>query len=175
MSSFESAPLAWIYRNQLVDFGLDAIVTDEFTVATYWLYSNAIGGVKVQIPTSHMTLLDEFLDRNSIARICDRNTNSTSNKTTCLECGSDEISISKLSIRWIFLIWLLAGIPIPIYSRSTYCYDCGARSGPPSTFSGQFNIVHLLYLMTFVAVVLGISIQLGTTWISHSANLGMPR
>jgi hypothetical protein len=38
--------------SQLESAGLPAFIADEYTIGMNWLYSNALGGVKVQVPES---------------------------------------------------------------------------------------------------------------------------
>ena len=54
VASFDTAPAAWVYRNWLAESGLNPIVLDEHIVNAYWLYSTAIGGVKIQIPATEI-------------------------------------------------------------------------------------------------------------------------
>ena len=60
VASFETAPEAWIYQNRLEANGITAFVADEHVANAYWLYSTAIGGVKVQIPDREIKSFRRF-------------------------------------------------------------------------------------------------------------------
>lgn len=167
VASFETAPAAWIHRNYLVQNGLSAIVTDEHTVNTYWLYSNAIGGVKVQIPFSDMPNYRLISGAPPIEPVVSDppGTSDARRQTLCPECDSIEISIEKWPKRLIFLVWLLFGFPIPIYSPRLRCSECGFEQRSKFEIPKQFRIIHLLILMTVAGLILGISMQCGVDWL----------
>jgi hypothetical protein len=50
VSAFTSVHEAHLARSVLQAAGIEATVADEHLVSMYWLYSNAIGGVKVLVP-----------------------------------------------------------------------------------------------------------------------------
>lgn len=52
VASFSFAHEAHIARAKLESEGIPAVLADEHTVNMQWLYSNALGGVKVQVPPS---------------------------------------------------------------------------------------------------------------------------
>ncbi len=52
IASFSFPHEAHIARAKLDSEGIPAVLADEFTISMQWLYSNALGGVKVQVPPS---------------------------------------------------------------------------------------------------------------------------
>jgi hypothetical protein len=50
VSAFTSVHEAHLAQSVLQAAGIEATVADEHLVSMYWLYSNAIGGVKVLVP-----------------------------------------------------------------------------------------------------------------------------
>ena len=175
VASFETAPAAWIHRNYLVQNGISAIVTDEHTVNMYWLYSHAIGGVKVQIPHSEIPTYRQLSGSPPTEPVTtDLQNFPDSDSITCPECDSIEISIIKWPKRLIFLIWLVLGFPIPIYSPVLVCNECEFRQHSKFDIPKQFRIIHLLILMTLVASVLGISIQFGVDWLKLLSSPATP-
>ena len=165
VASFETAPAAWIFRNRLADLGLNSIVVDEHTVNIYWLYSNAIGGAKVQIPESEVAEFTSALAGQDEFRFPNINNDLTDNLTSCPQCHSIEIHVTKWPKRLIFLIWLIIGFPIPIYAETTTCDDCGFEERPKLDIPKQFKIIHLLVVTTLVALVFGISTNMGFDWL----------
>ncbi|KAA0446357.1 MAG: DUF2007 domain-containing protein [Candidatus Thioglobus sp.] len=52
VARFSFAHEAYIARAKLESEGIPATLADEHTINMQWLYSNALGGVKVQVPSS---------------------------------------------------------------------------------------------------------------------------
>ncbi|ALP54337.1 hypothetical protein Tel_14940 [Candidatus Tenderia electrophaga] len=50
VASFDTSPEAHIAMGRLLAEGLDAHLADEHLVQTDWLYSIAVGGIKLQVP-----------------------------------------------------------------------------------------------------------------------------
>ena len=162
---------AWTARNRLADEGIDAFVNDEFVASTCWIYANAIGGIKVQVPADQVAAAHEVLARGkSNVFVLVRAIPQSEDQPVCQNCGSPELYRERFDTRLVFLLWLVLGIPFPVPSSAVECYDCGAREGPPTSFKLQFGIRHLLALMFIVAVVLGIMRLTGHTWFDAAAN-----
>ena len=157
VASFDSSLEAWNYRNHLAVEGLSPIVTDEHAVTTHWTYSNALGGIKVQIPQIE---IERF---NSIAQTENEysfpefeNDESESELSTCPQCNSIEIVVSKWPKRLVYLTMLLFGFPLPIYAIGISCNDCGFEDKPTFSLPTQFNIIHLIMVSLLVQFVLAI-------------------
>lgn len=67
VATFSKPEEAHLLRSQLESAGIAAFVKDEITVQTYWLYSNAIGGVRVQIDEADMEAARAFFNAPQIA------------------------------------------------------------------------------------------------------------
>jgi hypothetical protein len=52
---------AHIARAKLESENIPVVVADEFTISMQWLYSNALGGVKIQVPPSCVQRAIEIL------------------------------------------------------------------------------------------------------------------
>jgi len=61
VGAFTSAHEAHLARSVLQAAGLDATIAGEHLVSMYWLYSNAIGGVKVLVPEAQVEAAREVL------------------------------------------------------------------------------------------------------------------
>jgi len=62
IATFSKPEDAHLLRSQLESAGIAAFVKDDLTVQTYWLYSNAIGGVRVQINEVDLEAAHAFLN-----------------------------------------------------------------------------------------------------------------
>jgi hypothetical protein len=161
---------AWLIRNRLAAAGIDAFVVDEFMATTYWIYANAIRGIKVQVPQEQVSQALDVLDTDDsnifkLVPVAPRD----ENQPLCRHCGSPELYHERFEGLLVFLLLFLFGIPLPVPSSAVECYDCGVRDGPPTTYKLQFGLRHLLLLMFIVAVVLGIMRLKGHTWFESAA------
>lgn len=179
VASFETAPAAWILRNRLASNGISAFVADEHTVNMYWLCSNAVGGVKVQVPLTQLRLVRE-IESQAIAPVSELEIHADDSDVDKLEldvcgsCGSVEITNTTWCKPWTFVLWLIFGVPIPVYAPTTDCNICGERLWHfvrippqlqlPSSIPTQFGIIHLLLVTTVAAFALGISMYAGVDW-----------
>ncbi len=160
---------AWMLRNHLADEGISAFVTDEFVATTYWLYANAICGIKVQVPSEQLAAAQSVLSRGRSEALAVAPSVPDTNQSTCPNCGSTELYRERFAIRSVFLLWLLVGVPIPVRSSTTECSDCGARHGAPVSFKFQYGVRHLLLIMFLVAFILGIMRLTGHTWLEFAS------
>ncbi len=170
---------AWTARNLLAANGIPAFVESEFYVMTFWREANACGGVRVSVPREHLpdacAILDEpptlpadlstaDAGEEVAAPVIDERVvdeDATTN-LACSKCGSQNVDIDRMSRRWIFLSFLLLGFPLPFRTITLLCYECGFRDGPRSTFGPpQFQIKHLLIVMTITAVAAAVIHALG--------------
>jgi Putative prokaryotic signal transducing protein len=63
MATFDDPIAAAMAKNYLESEGIPAILLDESSVATDWLLSNAIGGIKLQVFVRHVERAEFLLDR----------------------------------------------------------------------------------------------------------------
>ena len=62
VATFSKPEEAHLLRSQLESAGIPAFVKDEMTVQMYWLYSDAIGGVRVQIDENDLEAARAFFN-----------------------------------------------------------------------------------------------------------------
>jgi Putative prokaryotic signal transducing protein len=56
-----SLPEAQVIQSHLLGSGIEAFLPDELTVQNYWLWTNAIGGVRVQVLEEDAERAEEIL------------------------------------------------------------------------------------------------------------------
>ncbi|NJC87171.1 MAG: DUF2007 domain-containing protein [Desulfuromonas sp.] len=116
-----STPLdANMAKSALESADIPVFIADEFTIGINWLYSNALGGVKVQVPESLACEARGVLS----SQIETPTTDESSAGQTCPQCNSEVIE-DFLDKRGSFLTWLLLGIPLLLPSKKKRCRDCG--------------------------------------------------
>lgn len=106
--------------------GIPAFVADEHTVIANWMYSGALGGVKVWVKETDLEAARQVLDY--------REPPSLEKETeACPACGSEDIHYETFSIRPMFITWLITaltlggGFTLPFTKRKWVCRACGHR------------------------------------------------
>ena len=156
---------AWIFRNRLADAGIDAVVADESVASMYWLYANAIGGVKVQVPREQVSLAQEVLARGKSDIVAiPAKPPADADQQVCPNCGSTKLRRERFSVRLVFLLWLILGVPIPMPSSAVECHACGTRFGPPTSFRFRLCWRHLLVFVLILALIRVVIWLTGQGW-----------
>lgn len=128
---------AHLLRSRLEAAGIPAYVRDEHTVQMDWFYSNAIGGVRVDIADEDEELAREFLASEA------PETPEPAVAILCPACGSAHTTHSDLSRRMgIFTAWLLS-FPMPFGRSAWKCADCGHQfkvSRDPAFQAGRHTV-----------------------------------
>jgi len=104
---------AHLLRMRLEAGGVEAFIQDEHTVSTYWLYSNAIGGVRVEVKDEDLDKAREILELPPLEQ----------GMIICPNCGSDKVVQRELSM--MGALALAIGFLLPTPSRKADCSDCG--------------------------------------------------
>ena len=137
IAAFREPAHAHIARGFLDSAGIPAEVADEYVVGIHWLYSNAVGGVKLNVPEEHAeracSLLasqsedstDETVEYRSVAGGGD----------VCPSCGTENIAPSKLAERVKGLILLgvlptIPAVPFLLWSSTWHCRECDHKWTP---------------------------------------------
>jgi DNA-directed RNA polymerase subunit RPC12/RpoP len=129
-----------IVRGRLESEGIECFVQDELTVQVNPFYSNAIGGVKLQVKNSDLKQAVEILEETGYIKKEDLQPSKDKiilnkilseipiNKEIMMQCplcGSDEV-VEVKKAGWLFLFFsLLFQFPVPFFSKRYHCFDCG--------------------------------------------------
>lgn len=132
-----------LLRTRLEAEGIRCFVADEHTVSANWFYSNAIGGVKLQVREADLDCARDILISALEAResggsevdwsevnpdwTFDEGDHDHEDQYCCPNCDSTEVFYEKFSRPLVFLSILLLGIPLPFLSREWSCRSCGER------------------------------------------------
>ncbi len=122
VATFSRAMGAHLSKARLESEGIECFVADEFTVTMNWLYSNAIGGVKLNVKESDAQRAAEILRQEPIS------TDSTEigeDGPRCPKCDSPDVYYEGYSRRLVFASWLLSGVLFPFLKRKWRCRACG--------------------------------------------------
>ncbi len=126
VATFSKPEEAQLLRLRLEAGGVPAYVQDENVVLLYWFYSNAIGGVRVQIAEEDIDAAKEILAERPV--VADDPT-----MPRCPKCGSCRSIPDEIPRRIAFLSILLVGFPFLFYKRRWICKDCGHKWNAANT------------------------------------------
>ena len=99
--------------------GIETFLPDQGTVMVNPLFSNAIGGIRIQVEESDLAQAREILK--------DKPPTETNGLFTCPNCGSDSVEYEKVSKRFAYLTLLFFGIPLLWLKKQFKCNVCGHR------------------------------------------------
>lgn len=112
---------AHLGKTRLESEGIPAFIADEHTVNMQWLYSNALGGVKLQVPPS-------FADRALAVLNEDRAIPLDVNEEPlCEYCGSTHVERYHFGKRFAFLVFLGIDFPLFPHTLGLKCRACGHK------------------------------------------------
>lgn len=113
---------AQIARAKLESLGVPAFVADENTINMQWLYSDAMGGVRLQVPSAFvdqaLSLLNEDMSAVVEAEI-------GVDAAACAACGSSNMEPFQRGRRFAFLVFIGINFPLFPFKNTTRCKDCG--------------------------------------------------
>ena len=126
IATFREPSAAHIARSLLDAEEIPARIADEHTVGAYWLYSQAVGGVKLQVEAEHAARAAALLDEDRSSLLTELSEDLEPEEHACPRCGSREVAHPRAQ-RWSALASLALWLPIVFWSRSLRCRSCGNR------------------------------------------------
>jgi len=123
--AFTSVPDAHVARSVLDAAGIPSRIADEHLVAADWLYSNAIGGVKLLVTDERAVEALAILDATATEVELPPDLGGADATDRCRACGGEAFELVIQGRRWAALSWLLAGIPFIPVRRVYHCRSCG--------------------------------------------------
>jgi len=118
IGTYTTSADAYIVKGLLESAGVTCYIFDE---NMNFMYSQAVGGIKLKVPSSQRILAIEILSQNqkSVSEEL------SEEKYECPRCGSLETEYKKSSIIISFLASLLFAIPVPPVKKKLKCKVCG--------------------------------------------------
>lgn len=128
ITSFRDLPLAELAKAKLESENIYCFLANKNHVGINWLYSFAIGGVKVQVRQEDAEEAIRILNADNSEALQDIESSfpSIEQKDLCHNCGSENISVINLSRK--AAAWsLLLGLPLLLFGKRYKCKDCGHK------------------------------------------------
>jgi hypothetical protein len=127
VASFREPFKAHLAKGRLEAEGIQALVLDENLARINWGFSQAIGGVKIQVSEEHLDQAREILGADythELSAFEEAQLEATPDDV-CPECGSDLISPRRYSL-WSLIPSLVFLLPIFFRRKKRMCNECGA-------------------------------------------------
>ena len=116
---------AHIAKAKLESEGIVAFVADEHTINANWIYSDALGGVRLQVPAQNVERAVEMLEFDCSEQL---DAEIPVDARRCFECGSSRLDHFTKGKRIAFMIFAVLHFPLWPFKRKLKCADCGAES-----------------------------------------------
>lgn len=121
---FRDVPDALVAWSALDSAGLESFLFDEITIRMDWLWSNALGGIRVCVRAEDAEEGDRIL-RREIPQTFNIGEFEEFNQPRCPSCESLDISFQTLHKPATYALTFLLGLPIQIPRRRWKCQSCG--------------------------------------------------
>jgi len=125
IASFSYVHEAYLAKGFLEASDIPVFITDEHTINMQWLYSSALGGVRLLVPIAYQKealelLSTDFSDNlNKIVNL---------EKIKCSACASENVEPYTIGKKPAFIVFLLLGFPLFFYKHGIKCNKCGKVS-----------------------------------------------
>jgi hypothetical protein len=123
LRQFRDLPEALLAKGALESAGLQCFLADDITIRMDWLWSNALGGIKLCVKSEDADAAAQLLDQ-GIPEGFDVKGVGEFKQPSCPNCKSLEISYEDLN-KPVAYTSVFFGVPIPFSRRRWKCNSCG--------------------------------------------------
>jgi len=130
VASFSEPIQAHLASAKLEAEGIEYFIIDENIVGMYWLYSQAVGGVKLQVRERDAEKATQLLQTGSQkqdAVVEKKESVKQGSDICCPKCGSGDIEYEKYSKTVFYLTILFFKFPVPFLKDEYRCNSCEHR------------------------------------------------
>lgn len=121
IASYSYPYQAQIAKARLVSVGIPVYIENEHTVNMYWLYSHAMGGVRVAVPDDRVEDA-KYLIEKDFSQDIDEEFDQPALK--CPHCQSYAVEPYTEGKRPAFFLFAVIGFPLFKYKHGYKCNDC---------------------------------------------------
>lgn len=122
---------ALFVQGKLADADLDSVLLDQNIVRLNWYWSNAVGGLRLQVAAADVQAAMEVLSDEIPASFTAEEVGEEYAQPACPECGSRDVDFRTFSRGWALVALQLLALPLPIPINKWKCQDCGHRWRAP--------------------------------------------
>jgi Putative prokaryotic signal transducing protein len=123
LRQFRDLPEALLARSILDSAGIDCFLQDENTIRLDWLWSNAMGGVKLLVKEEDASDAANLLDQKPLESF-HLTPGDEYIQPRCPVCGSVNISFGEKGKRLSY-VTVAVGVPLPVKRSGWKCHSCG--------------------------------------------------
>ncbi len=102
-------PVAFIAKASLEAANIPSIIADEHSINMDWLYSNALGGVKLFVPVEYAEEAKSIIEQDYSDNVDQEFEELIEKNITCASCGSKELEAYTFGKKPAFIVFLLLG------------------------------------------------------------------
>lgn len=127
IAQYSFAHEARIAKSTLEAADIPAYIRDENLVQANWMFSNALGGVKLQVAKDDVEAAMEILaaDYSDVLEAeFPAEDDNEDTLSVCPKCGSARVEPFSKGKKGAFLSWLVVGVPVIPFSNGYRCLDC---------------------------------------------------
>lgn len=125
IAQYRDLPEAGLAKSKLEASGIACFLDNEYTVGANWLYSNALGGVKLNVPDEDAEEAKAIIEEIPEA-LTPEESEGILPASACPACGSTEIEPQNYTRRFAALT-LLITFPLFLFWKRYHCKSCGHR------------------------------------------------
>lgn len=118
---------AYLPKTRLEWLGIRCFVFDEHIVAVNWLYSLAVGRVKLKVSVADAERAAQILGEAPLPEDDPDYATADSESPRCPECNSSDVYFEKIWRRLSFVFLFFYGLPILIPRKRWLCTRCRHR------------------------------------------------
>ncbi len=140
IASFGKPVEAHLAQAKLASEGIEAFVADDNLIQMNWLYSQAVGGVKLQVNEADAEQALKILSETTEGFYFEENAKESAEKASqgpapsqdvCPRCSSSQIAYEQKTRTGLStFISLLFMIITPFYTKKLKCHACGHQWRP---------------------------------------------
>lgn len=125
VASFSQPVEAHLARTKLESEGIPCVVGDENLVGIYSFLSNAVGGVKLKVPSYAVEQARDALRPRPHLVVLAEDDDGAEGEMACPRCRSYDVYYRRYSRRMAGFFILLFGFLVPWRDRRWTCKQCG--------------------------------------------------
>lgn len=126
VASFRDLPLAELAKSKLESEGIPCFLANKNLIGINWLYSFALGGVRLQVRKDDAEIAEKILNEDFSSELdsLDDQFPQLQRDDLCSKCGSSNISVVNTT-RKAGALSLLLGLPLILFRKRYKCSECG--------------------------------------------------